>query len=338
MEAGKSSVKYLSSSYRNPMFQFIITGYGLYLPPTVETAEELAPKINKTPQWIISRAGVKERRVSQIDVDEMGALAIKEAVGNKQIPDLIINASGVPKQVIPDTSVFMQLQLGYSGIPSFSVHATCLSFIIALNIAGNFISSGQYKRIVIVSSDRGTRGRNFNEPESAALLGDAAAAIYIEPTNSNSGLLDYSMETYPEGATLTEVRGGGTHLHPQDPKTKESDNLFSMNGPLIFKMALDKVYIRINKDLEANNLLQSDIKLLIPHQASGKGVRAYSRFGGFKKEQVMDIVETTGNCVAASVPLALVMAQKQKLFKGGDLIYLVGTGAGLSIASALIKV
>ncbi|HIN19660.1 MAG TPA: ketoacyl-ACP synthase III, partial [Candidatus Marinimicrobia bacterium] len=113
--------------------QFKITGYGLYLPPTVETAEELARKINKTPQWIISRAGVKERRVSQIDVDEMGALAIKDAVGNKQKPDLIINASGVPKQVIPDTSVFMQKELGYSGIPSFSVHATCLSFIVALN-------------------------------------------------------------------------------------------------------------------------------------------------------------------------------------------------------------
>lgn len=318
--------------------QFKITGYGMYLPPTVETAEELAPQINKTHQWIISRAGVRERRVSKIDVDEMGALAIKEAVGKKQKPDLIINASGVPKQVIPDTSVFIQKVLGYSGIPSFSVHATCLSFIVALNIASHFINSNQYKRIIIVSSDRGTCGRNFNEPESAALLGDAAAAVYIEPTNSNRGLLDYSMESYPEGATLTEVRGGGTNLHPQDPATTESDNLFSMDGPQIFKMALDKVYILINKNIKANNLSKKDIKLLIPHQASGKGVRAYSKFGGFKKEQVMDIVGTTGNCVAASLPLALVMAQKQNLFNEGDLIYLVGTGAGLSIASALIKV
>jgi len=326
------------SSINIPIFQFKITGYGMYLPPLVETAEELAPRLNKSPHWIISRAGVKERRVSVIDVDEMGALAIKEAVGNKQKPDLIINASGVPKQVLPDTSVFMQKQLGYSGIPSFSVHATCLSFIVALNIAGNFINSKQYKRIVIVSSDRGTCGRNFNEPESAALLGDAAAAIYIEPTNLNSGLLDYSMKTYPEGATLTEVRGGGTNLHPQNIETTVADNLFTMNGPQIFKIALEKVYIQINKDLEVNNISKGDIKLLIPHQASGKGVKAYSKFGGFKKEQVMDIVETTGNCVSASVPLALVMAQKQKLFNESDLIYLVGTGAGLSISSALIKV
>ena len=96
--------------------------------------------------------------------------------------------------------------------------------------------------------------------------------------------------------------------------------------------------IRINNDFEANNISKGEIKLLIPHQASGKGVKAYSKFGGFQKEQVMDIVETTGNCVAASIPLALVMPQKQTLFNEGDLIYLIGTGAGLSIASALIRV
>ena len=99
-----------------------------------------------------------------------------------------------------------------------------------------------------------------------------------------------------------------------------------------------KSSIRIKNDFEANNISKGDIKLLIPHQASEKGVKAYSKFGGFQKEQVMDIVETTGNCVAASLPLALAMAQKQNLFNKGDLIYLIGTGAGLSIASVFIRV
>ena len=96
--------------------------------------------------------------------------------------------------------------------------------------------------------------------------------------------------------------------------------------------------IRINNDFEANNISKGEIKLLIPHQASGKGVKAYSKFGGFQNEQVMDIVETTGYCVAASLPLALVMDQKQTLFNESDLIYLIGTRAGLSIASALNRV
>ena len=146
------------------------------------------------------------------------------------------------------------------------------------------------------------------------------------------------MNTWPSGSHLTEVRGGGTNLHPHDKKTTFDDNLFSMNGPMIYKMARKAVYEQIQKDLKKHNFTTSDIDLLIPHQASGKGVNAYSKFGGFQKEQVMDIVETTGNCVAASVPLALVMAQKQNLFNEGDLIYLIGTGAGLSIASALIRV
>ena len=95
----------------------------------------------------------------------------------------------------------------------------------------------------------------------------------------------------------------------------------------------------LNIELKGNNpQLVEKVQLLIPHQSSGKGVRAYSKFGGFQKEQVMDIVESTGNCVAASLPLAMVMAQKKALFSEGDLIYLVGTGAGLSIASALIKI
>ena len=318
-------------------YQFDITGWGYYLPPNIETAEQLSKKINKSPDWIMSRAGVSERRVSELDVDAMGAIAAKKAIGDKPPPDLIINASGVPKQTIPDTSVFIQNELGYEGIPSFSVHSTCLSFITAINVAGSLIQSNAYNNILIVSSDRGTRGRNFNEPESAALLGDASAAVYLEPSDANIGVVDFEMTSWPKGAHLTEVRGGGTNLHPQDSKTKNEDNLFSMDGPEVFKYTLPKVYEMILKILKRNNLSQPDIDLLIPHQASGKGVRAYSKFGGFNKNKVMDIVDKTGNCVAASLPLALAMAFEKNMINKNSTILLVGTGAGLSIASTIIK-
>jgi len=318
-------------------YQFDITGWGYYLPPNIETADQLSKRIDKSSDWIISRAGVSERRVSDLDVDAMGAIVAKKAIGDKPAPDLIINASGVPKQTIPDTSVFIQKELGYEGIPSFSIHATCLSFITAINVAGSLIQSNAYNNILIVSSDRGTRGRNFNEPESAALLGDASAAVYLEKSDSNIGLVDFEMTSWPKGAHLTEVRGGGTNLHPQDKKTKNEDNLFSMNGPEVFKYTLPKVYEMILKILKRNNLHQSDIDLLIPHQASGKGVRAYSKFGGFDKNKVMDIIDKTGNCVAASLPLALAMALEKNIINKNSIILLVGTGAGLSIASTIIK-
>ena len=204
----------------NIISSFKITGYGSYLPENIQTSLELSKFIGKSENWINKYTGVFERRVSEIDVDKMGAIAAKEAIGEKSPPNLIINASGVPKQTLPDTSVFIQKELGYTDIPSFSIHSTCLSFIVALNVASSFFKCNTYEKILIVSSDRGTRGRNFNEPESAALLGDASAAIYIEKCDNNvSGLISYNMSTYPEGSSLTEVKGGGTNLHPQDPKT-----------------------------------------------------------------------------------------------------------------------
>ncbi len=316
-----------------------ITGLGYYLPEQIETSESLAPKIGKSVDWILSRTGIRERRVSQIDVDKMGAIAAKKALNNGSPPDLILNASGVPKQTLPDTSIFIQSQLGYEGIPSFSVHATCLSFLTALKTANNFIACGDYKRILIVSSDRGTCGRNFSEPESSSLLGDAAAAVVVEPTGESSGsaLLHWNMKTWPEGATYTEVRGGGTNKHPQDPNTKDVDNLFTMNGPMIYKMARKYVYAMLNDDLKTMGINRDDIALVVPHQASGLAVKAYVKYGKFNSEQVMDIISYTGNCVAASLPLALAIGFEENRFKRGDLVYLVGTGAGLSIASTLIR-
>ena len=314
-----------------------ITGSGYFLTDKIETSLELSKKINKSEEWILSRTGVKERRVSDIDVDKMGAHAGRKALNGKK-PDLIINASGVGKQIIPDSSVFLQRELGFNGIPSFSIHATCLSFLVALNTAGAFISEGIYKKILIISSDRGTRGRNYNQPESAALLGDAAAAVLVENSNSDSSeILSYSMETWPEGHDLTEVRGGGTNLHPQDEETNIDDNLFSMNGPRIYKMARKKVHDVIKNDLKNNNLKPNDIDCLVPHQASLLAIKAYSIYGGFKEDNVVNIISKTGNCVAASLPLAFAMACENKQIERNDLVYLVGTGAGLSIASLLLR-
>ena len=313
-----------------------ITGSGYYVPSTVETAEDISKKINKSKDWIISRTGVSERRVSDIDVDMMGALAAKQALNKTSAPDLIINASGVPKQTIPDTSVFIQKELGFKGVPSFSIHSTCLSFLSAFQTASALIESKQYTKILIVSSDRGTIGRNFNEPESAALLGDAAAAIVLE-ADSNSAMIDHKMETLSEGAELTQVKGGGTFRHPDNPKTIDKDHYFTMSGPQVYKLARKKVYFMIRKILKENHLRIKDIDFVIPHQASESAVQAYSKFGGFSKDCVMSIISKYGNCVSASIPLALSIAIEQKKIKRGDKIMMIGTGAGLSVAATLIK-
>ncbi len=321
------------------MFDIKISGTGIYLPPRVETSEELVTKINKPVDWIHQKAGVFERRVSDIDVDKMGAIAGKEALNNGPPPDLIINASGVPKQTIPDTSTFFQKELGFDGVPSFSIHCTCLSFIAALHTASSLIQSKSYKRILIISSDRGTVGRNFKEPESACLLGDGAAAVLVEPSDpkDHSQFLYHTMNTWPSGTELTEVRGGGTRKHPLDPNTSRNDNLFSMDGPAVYKIARKEVYRMLLKTLKETGLKRQSIDWVVPHQASKKAVEAYSTVGGFEKEKVLETVSSFGNCVAASVPMTLVMAIKNDQIKRNDLVMLIGTGAGLSAACSIFR-
>ena len=315
-----------------------ITGTGIYLPPYIETSKETAKLINKSEEWIISKTGVTERRKSEIDVDKMGAIAAKQALEGKGNPDLIINASGVPKQTIPDTSVFFQKELGLNNIPCFSIHGTCLSFLIALNNASALIKSKTYNKILIISADRGTIGRNPKEPESAALLGDGAAAILVENGKNNYNNFHYwKMSTWSEGANLTEVRGGGTSKHPQDPNTNPEDNLFSMDGPSIYKTARKKAYKMILETFKNVDFEKTNVSWVIPHQASEKAVTAYHEYGGFDSDKVVNIVNKTGNCVAASMPMAFVTAVQDGRIKQGDLIYFIGTGAGLSMACALVS-
>jgi len=225
-----------------------------------------------------------------------------------------------------------------SGIPSFSIHATCLSFLVAFKTANDFLNSGSYKRILIVSSDRGTIGRNYDEPESSSLLGDGAAAVVVENDSDDlCRLIDWRFETWPEGAEFTQVRGGGTSLHPDNPKTIKADNYFSMSGPKVYRMARKKVHLMIQEILSSNNISMDQIDMVVPHQASFFAIQAYISYGGFDESKVVNVIGEMGNCVAASLPLALSVSIEREKIKRGMTVLLIGTGAGLSNAAALIK-
>ncbi len=319
------------------MIPLRIEAIDLQLPPQIQTAKDLAEEIGKSEQWIQQRAGVQERRIAQVSMPTLAAQAATKVFDRAHPPDLILNASGVGYQVLPDSSVFIQKALGLSGSPCFSIHATCLSFLTALQSAAGLLTTHTYQRILIVSADLGTRGRNFEEPESAALLGDgAAAALLTLPNENNSGILSHCMRSFPEGAEFTSVRGGGTRLHPQDARTTHADNLFHMQGKAVFKMALREAPSVINQALSQAGLEKSDLRLVVPHQASGFGVEVYRRFG-FHSDQVVDVVGQFGNCVAASIPMAFAHAVHTGLLSRGDKVMLVGTGAGLSIAATILR-
>jgi len=307
------------------------------IPPEVETAEELAGKVHRSAEWIIQQTGVERRHICQGPVEVLAAEAARAALGDGPPPDLLINASLTPRQLIPDTSVFIMRELGFSGFPSFSIHATCLSFLVALQNAAALVSSGAYRRVLVVSAERGSVCRNFEEPASAVLIGDGAAAAIIEaaPAGSPSKLQRVEMATWPDGAELTEIRGCGIFRRPDDPRIVDSDYLFHMNGPGIYKMARRRVMVLIKRLLSNVGLTQDDVDLVVPHQASGPALQALRHYG-FEPSKIINIIAEYGNCVAASMPMALTVAHQNGRLKRGDRVLLLGTGAGLSVAGAVM--
>src|ERR1700722_177397 len=136
--------------------EFQVTATGLYAPPKVETAEDLAPRVGKSAEWIVSSTGVARRHIAEEPVEKMAAHAAKKALGEGPPPALVLNASTTPRQLIPDTSVFLLEELGLKGVASHTIHGTCLSFLVALHTAGAFIAARAYRRVLVVSAEIGS--------------------------------------------------------------------------------------------------------------------------------------------------------------------------------------
>jgi 3-oxoacyl-[acyl-carrier-protein] synthase-3 len=318
--------------------RFQIDSVGFHAPPRVQTAAELAPLIGVDEDWILQRTRVRERRICEEPSERMGARAAREALGDGPPPDLILNCSLTPTQLIPDTSIFVQRELGTTGIPSFSIHATCLSFLVGMHTAGALLNAGAYERILMVSAEQSSVSRDFSHPESAALFGDGAAAAVLVPTpeGGTGELLAYRMTTLPEYADLAEFQGAGTRHHPNHPETAEHHNLFRMKGPAIYKRAVLTVARQLKQTLAAAKLTPQEVDWVVPHQASGPALATIPRFG-FREDRIVDIVETYGNCIAASVPMALHSLVRSGRLERGHTVLMLGTGAGLSVASAILR-
>lgn len=325
------------------MLPIRIAGTGYYLPERRVTSSELEEQLQLSPGWIERVTGVRERRAAaeHESSSQMAAVAARIALENAGLQasdlDAIVGASAIPQQAIPCTAVYVQRQLalGESGCACFDINSTCLSFYNALHSVAHMVAAGVYNTVLIFSSEINRFGLNPNEPESAVLFGDAAAAVIITRSqpSQKSTLLHGVMRTYGKGSELTRILGGGSLQHPNNPTTSPEMNMFHMDGPGVFRMAIKQLGPFLDNFFEQIPWQRSEVDALVPHQASGFGLKQlYSRFG-FAKEQVIINIHERGNCIAASTPLALAEAIHHGRIKRNDRILLLGTGAGLSLSA-----
>jgi 3-oxoacyl-[acyl-carrier-protein] synthase III len=315
-----------------------IAGLGSYLPERIVTNSELEESFGLQPGWIANRTGVLERRYATHETTVSQAVAASQvalARSGIQIEkiDAIIGAN-LAQQTIPCTAALVQKALGAPDGSSacWDVNATCLSFMMALHSAALLIATGQYNNILIFSSEIASPSLNPLEPESASLFGDAAAAIVLTASNDSS-LIGAKFQTYSSGAHLTQLLGGGTLHRPQFTHNHPELNLFHMDGPAIFKHAARTFPPFLETFLTNIGWEISSIDALVPHQASGHGVQSISSRLGFRSEQVIYNLPTRGNCIAASIPLALTEAFEAGRIKRGDRVLLAGTAAGLTLGT-----
>lgn len=307
------------------------------VPPDIQTAKQLSPLIGRSAQWIETNAGVTCRHCcsgSDDDPAKFVAEIARPMLVRYGEPDLIIHSGAMTRQLIPDTSVFVARELGLSGVPAFTVNATCLSFLVAFQTASALMEAGYHQRVLICTAEFGTPGRNFEEPESAALIGDAAAAMLLEARGSSRGIQHFAMATWPEGAELAEVRGGGVFCPPH--KATAADNLFHMQGENLLRFVLPRLTRFLKRFCQDAAIELSDIDLVVPHQASAAGLKMLERLG-IPERKIVNIMAEYGNCGAASIPMALAIAEKQSRIQRGDRVLLLGTAAGVSVGAALLQ-
>lgn len=321
-----------------------ILGTGKYLPKRVVLSEEIEEKMGLEKGWAISRSGVAERHfVEDETCSYMGARALESTLENAGLKyedlDAIVGASGSYDHPIPYNSCLIQKEMGKgdSGTPCWDIDSTCLSFVTAFDVVSYLVEAGKYNTVAIVTSEIASKSLNYKERETATLLGDGAAAVIIRKSKDNeeSKIISADMETYSKGALLTLIKGGGNFLHPNEPNTKFEDFTFHMQGREILGMAFEKLPSFFTKLFKKANLPVKDIDLMIPHQASKVGLEMAKQYLGLSDKQFMVNIETHGNCIAASIPMALHDAIEQGRMKRGDKVCLVGTAAGLSVGGLI---
>lgn len=313
-----------------------IISAGSYLPKKIITNFDLAKKVDTSDEWIFERTGISQRHIAHKDelTSDISLQASKNAISKAGIDvldiDMIILATTTPDLTFPATATIVQSKLGAKNAFAFDIQAVCSGFVYALNIANNFIKTGQVKNALVIGADTLSKIVDWNDRNSCVLFGDGAGAVILSATNDqNSGIL--SNQLHSDGNLVDILKtSGGTGL------TTDSGYI-EMSGREVFKHAVEKMSQCVIKSLEKVNLTVDDINLLVPHQANARILSAVGKKLGLSQEKVIMTVKNHANTSAASIPLALDFAIDNNKIAKGDIVVMEALGGGLTWGSIVAR-
>jgi 3-oxoacyl-[acyl-carrier-protein] synthase-3 len=321
-----------------------ISAISHWVPDQILSNADLERMVDTTDEWIVSRTGIKERRILDKDkpTSYMGIQASKRLLDEYNIDpaeiDAIIVATITPDMFFPSTANIIQGAIGARNAFSFDLTAACSGFIYALAVGAQFIENGAYKKVLIVGADKMSAITDYTDRATCILFGDAAGVVLLEPTEDPKiGLFDYTLHADGLGGEYLYLLGGGS-LHPPSEETvAKKMHFLYQDGKSVYKFAVQGMAEVSAYILERNGLAGQAVKLLVPHQANLRIIDGTVKRIDIPKERCMVNIDKYGNTTAATIPLALSEAYQEGKLALGDLVLLTTFGAGFTWASALLR-
>jgi 3-oxoacyl-[acyl-carrier-protein] synthase-3 len=315
-----------------------IIGTGGYLPEEVRTNEQISQMVDTSDSWIFERTGIKSRRIAGADetASSMAEIAARQAIAaaacDPEDIDMIIVATGTPDRVYPSTGCLLQQRLGIKNCVAFDVQAACSGSIFALSIADQYIKSGAAKKVLVVGSEICSRLVDWSDRGTCILFGDGAGAVLLAASDE-AGILSAHIHSDGEYEDLLYCP------NPQAATEANKDEVgyISMRGNEVFKVAVNTLGRIVDETLAANNMQQSDVDWLVPHQANMRIIAATAKKLKMPMDHVILTLENQGNTSSASVLLAFNEGIRDSRIRRGQVVLLEAFGAGFTWGSALIK-
>jgi len=319
-----------------------ITAIQGYVPDYILTNKELETMVDTTDEWIMTRTGIRERRIlkgENMGTSEMAVHAVRGVLEKTNtLPeevDLLICATVTGDMVYPATANIISDKVGIKNAWSFDLNAACSGFLYALVTASKFIETGEYKKVIVVGADKMSSVMDYTDRQTCVLFGDGCGAVMLEPCTDGNGIMDSIMQVDGSGRVFLHQKAGGSARPASHETVDNKEHSVYQEGQAVFKFAVTKMADTAAEIMERNHLKSEDISWLVPHQANLRIIDATGRRMGLPPEKVMINIQKYGNTTNGTIPLCLWEWESQ--LKKGDNIVLAAFGGGFTWGAVLVK-
>lgn len=319
-----------------------ITGVGGYVPEYILTNDELSKMVDTSDEWIMTRIGIKTRRILKGEnkgTSDMGAEAVKQLLAKTNTQpeevDMIICGVVTPDMLFPATANIIADKVNIRNAFGFDLNAGCSSFLYALTAASKFVESGTHKKVIVVGADKMSSIVDYTDRSTSPIFGDGAAAVMLEPTTEDVGLIDSILHSDGAGRVHLHQKAGGSMRPPTYDTIDARQHFIYQEGQPVFKWAVSKMADVSVEMMERHGITSETLTWLVPHQANMRIIEATANRMGIRRDQVMINIQRYGNTTSATLPLCLWEWENQ--LKKDDNLILAAFGAGFTWGALYLK-